>query len=183
VNDSDLSAHEYVCARIRRWYIPDATYFIVGVTQSRRALFAEENNITLLRETLRKVKGLHPFRMQAYVFLPDHFHILIFVPETTNISKLMHSWQRNFTRNYKTAHGITESLRLWQRGFWDHVIRDANDWDRHFHYIHYNPVKHGYVRRAGDYAHSSFHEYVKQGIYDSDWGEAEESSLVNLDFE
>jgi putative transposase len=121
--------------------------------------------------------------MRAYVFLPDHFHLLIFVPEATNISKLMHSWQRNFTVNYKKARAITASLRLWQRGFWDHVVRDAEDYERHFHYIHYNPVKHGYVRRAGEYPHSSFHEYVKRGWYDPDWGEAEDLGLERWDFE
>lgn len=178
-----MAASEPIRARIRRWYVPDAVYFIVGVTQSRHPLFAKEDNVMLLRETLRNVKELYPFSMHAYVFLPDHFHLLIFVPETTNISKLMQSWQRNFTRNYKAARGITEPLRLWQRGFWDHVIRDADDWDRHFHYIHYNPVKHGYVRRVRDYPHSSFHEYVKRGVYDLEWAEAEDSSLTKLDFE
>ena len=172
-----------VRARIRRWYVPNAIYFIVGVTRDRRPLFAKEENVALLRETLHRVKELYPFQMRAYVFLPNHFHLLIFVPETTNISKLMQSWQRNFTLNYKTAHGITKSLRLWQRGFWDHVIRDADDYERHFHYIHYNPVKHGYVRRAAEYPHSSFHECVKRGWYDPDWGEVEDSALSRLEYE
>jgi putative transposase len=170
-------------ARIRRWYVPNAIYFIVGVTQDRQRLFAEDANVVLLRETLRRVKDLYPFTMHAYVFLPEHFHILIFVPETTNISKLMQSWQRNFTLNYKAARGITRSLHLWQRGFWDHVIRDANDYERYFHYIHYNPVKHGYVQRASEYPHSSFHEHMKRGVYDSAWGETEGTALSQLDFE
>ena len=174
---------EPIRARIRRWYVPNAVYFIVGVTKARRAIFADEANMRLLRETLHRVKELYPFKMHAYVFLPDHFHILIFVPETTNVSKLMQSWQRNFTLNYKAARGITRSLRLWQRGFWDHVIRDADDYEQHFHYIHYNPVKHGYARRAGDYAHTSFHSYVKRGWYAPDWGEVEDPVLARLDFE
>jgi putative transposase len=178
-----MDQSEPVRARIRRWYVPNAVYFIVAVTQTRRPLFAEPANMALLRETLRRVKALYPFKMHAYAFLPDHVHLLIFVPETTSISKLMQSWQRNFTLNYKAAHDITEPLRLWQRGFWDHVICDARDYDRHFHYIHYNPVKHGFVRRAVDYPHSSFHEYVKRGLYEPDWGEIEDSSLAQLDFE
>lgn len=178
-----MDASEPIRARIRRWYVPDAIYFIVGVTQARRPLFADDANMQLLRETLHRVQELYPFKMYAYAFLPDHFHLLIFVPETSNISKLMQSWQRNFTLNYKAAQGITASLRLWQRGFWDHVIRDADDYERHFHYIHYNPVKHGYVRRAGDYPHTSFHEYVKHGLYAPDWGEAEGVALTQLDFE
>jgi putative transposase len=174
---------EPVRARIRRWYVPNAIYFIVGVTQHRQPLFAEKDNVTLLRETLRRVKALYLFRMRAYVFLADHFHMLIFVPATTHISKLMQSWQRNFTLNYKAARNITQSLKLWQRGFWDHVIRDADDYERHFHYIHYNPVKHGVVQRAGDYPYPSLHEYVERGWYDPGWGEAEDTALAALDFE
>jgi REP element-mobilizing transposase RayT len=83
------SITEPIRARIRRWYVPDAVYFIVGITQSRRPLFAKGDNVALLRETLRNVKELYPFTMHAYVFLPDHFYMLMFVPETTNISKLM----------------------------------------------------------------------------------------------
>jgi putative transposase len=170
-------------ARIRRWYVPNAVYFIVGVTHNRRPLFAENANVNLLRDTLRRVKDLYPFTMHAYVFLPDHFHILIFVPETTNISKLMQSWQRNFTLNYKAAHAITTTLHLWQRGFWDHVIRNADDYERHFHYIHYNPVKHGYAQRVGEYPHSSFHAYVERGVYEVDWDVAEEAAVARLEYE
>jgi len=178
-----MESPEPIRSRINRWYVPNALYFIVGVTQDRRPLFAETTHVALLRETLHRVKELHPFEMKAYVFLPDHFHVLMFVPETTNISRLLQSWQRNFTLNYKAAHGIATALRLWQRGFWDHVIRDANDYERHFHYIHYNPVKHGLVRQVCEYPHSSFHEYVRRGIYTPDWGVAEEATLSKLDFE
>ena len=118
---------EPVRARIRRLYVPNALYFITAVTKKRQQVFANEPDLKLLRETMRKVKGIHSFKMQAYVFLPDHFHLLIFVPNTTDISKVLHSMQRNFTLNYKEAHDITHKISLWQRGFWDHVIRDERD--------------------------------------------------------
>lgn len=121
--------------------------------------------------------------MRAYAFLPDHFHLLIFVPKTTDISKLAQSIQRNFTRNYKKAHGINEPVRLWQRGFWDHVIRDERDFANHFHYIHYNPVKHGYVSKPEAYTHTSFHEYVKREWYELGWGHEEPEAVGDLDFE
>ena len=156
-------------ARIRRWYVPNAIYFITAVTHARRPLFAKEANVELLRDTMRKAKACHPFRTHAYALMPDHFHLLIYVPESTNISKLMHSIQRNFTLNYKAAHGIREPQKLWHRGFWDHVIRDEDDFQRHFDYIHYNPVKHGLVAHPGDYSHTSFGEYVQRGWYGSMW--------------
>ena len=152
-------------ARIRRWYVPNAVYFITSVLQGRQPLFADAFPLALLRDTIRHTKIHHPFTMVAYAFLPDHFHFLILVPETTNISKLMQSIHRNFTLDYKKILGIATPLHLWQRGFWDHVTRDEHDLERHFDYIHYNPAKHGLVSKPSDYPHSSFLEYVKRGWY------------------
>jgi putative transposase len=60
-------------------------------------------------------------------------------------------------------------LALWQRRFWEHTIRDENDFARHVDYIHFNPVKHGLVSRVRDWPHSSFHRYVKEGLMPVDW--------------
>jgi putative transposase len=59
---------------------------------------------------------------------------------------------------------------IWQRRYWEHAIRDEEDLERHVAYIHFNPVKHGYVSRVCDWPHSSFHRYVAQGWLPSDWG-------------
>jgi putative transposase len=170
-------------AKIRRLYIPDALYFIVAVTQSRQPILAESASIELLRQTMRRVKEIHPFAMRAYVFLPEHMHLLIQMIGSTTISEVLHSLQWNFTLNYKRAHGITHKISLWQRGFWDHVIRDDQDLETHFQYIHHNPVKHGHVSRPEDYVHSSFHEYVKRGWYEIGWGHVEPSELQGPEFE
>ena len=64
---------------------------------------------------------------------------------------------------------------LWQRRFWEHTIRDEDDFARHVDYIHFNPVKHGLVSRVRDWPHSSFHLYVRQGLLPADWaGDASE---------
>ncbi|MBN2391986.1 MAG: transposase, partial [Anaerolineae bacterium] len=69
------------------------------------------------------------------------------------------------------------------RGFWDHVIRDEVDYANHFNYIHYNPIKHGLVQRLSDYRYSSFHEYLRLGWYEPDWGNAETEAIAKLNFE
>jgi putative transposase len=61
-------------------------------------------------------------------------------------------------------------LALWQRRFWEHTIRDDGDFERHVDYIHYNPVRHGLVRRVRDWPYSSFHRYVRLGFLPPDWG-------------
>jgi len=153
-------------SRIRRWYVANATYFLTVVTRDRQPLFADSANLSRLRQVLHNVQELYPFRMYAYVFLPDHFHLLILLTLPTDISKLMQSLQWNYTMTHKRDRGLDGKVSLWQRGFWDHVIRDTLDFERHLNYIHNNPVKHGYVERPGDYPDSSFCEYVKRGWYD-----------------
>ena len=69
-------------------------------------------------------------------------------------------------------------LGLWQRRFWEHQIRDEQDLIKHVEYIHWNPVKHGYVPRVWDWPYSSFHRYVKQGLYPLDWAGGEDANDV-----
>ena len=59
---------------------------------------------------------------------------------------------------------------LWQRRFWEHLIRDDQDLQQHVDYTHLNPVKHGYVGRAMDWEYSSIHRYLRLGWVNSQWG-------------
>jgi putative transposase len=72
---------------------------------------------------------------------------------------------------------------VWQRRYWEHLIRDEKDWQRHMDYIHYNPVKHGFVTKPGDWLHSSFKRAVRQGLYEIDWGSSEPETIVGANYE
>lgn len=170
-----------VRARIRRAYVDEGLYFITAVTRNRRRIFAANEEIERLRETMRRVKELHPFTMRAFAFLYDHFHLLIRIGATTDISKVMHSIKWNYTLNYKTARGVNGRVTLWQPGFWDHVIRNERDYKNHLDYIHYNPVKHEIVSRPEDHPHSSYMEYVRRGWYEIGWGRTESDNLTDMD--
>jgi len=58
---------------------------------------------------------------------------------------------------------------IWQRRFWEHLIRDDEDFRRHVEYCYINPVKHGLVRSVRDWPHSSFHRDVRAGLFPADW--------------
>jgi putative transposase len=169
----------------RRFYIPNATIFITCVTRKRYPYLKSKPDIDLFFGILEKVNEIHPFELQAYVMLPDHFHWLMKVDESSgNFSKIMHSIKRNFTRNYKHSQNIQQPLTLWQRGFWDHVIRDEQDFGTHLDYIHWNPIKHGYVNKPEDWPYSSYKDWVKDGVYEQGWGWVEEPLNINgLNFE
>ena len=71
----------------------------------------------------------------------------------------------------RNASRIGEGERgIWQRRYREHTIRDERDHARHVDYIHYNPVKHGYVQRATDWPYSSIHRYIAAGTVTRDWG-------------
>ncbi|MCA9897517.1 MAG: transposase [Anaerolineales bacterium] len=169
--------------RIKRVYVADAIYFVTAVTKNRQPLFKDPTNIALLRQTIREVKEIHPFEMRGYGFLLDHFHVQFYAEGETAVTKILHSIKRNFTLNYKRAHNISEPISLWQKRFWDHVIRDERDYLNHLNYIHYNPVKHGLVMKPEDYPHTSYHEYLKRGWYEIGWGHVEPEELKSFDFE
>jgi putative transposase len=155
---------------IHRYYVPDAIVFITQVVAHRTPVFGDADHVRLLRDVLRQVKAFHPFAMLAYVFLPDHFHLLLRPTATGNFSAIMHSLKRNFTQLYKECHGIAGPLQFWQKGFWDHVIRDEDDLARHLDYIHYNPARHGLAARPEDWPDSSYPVWQARNVYPPCWG-------------
>ncbi len=68
---------------------------------------------------------------------------------------------------------------IWQHRYWEHQIRGEKDFHRHCDYIHYNPVKHGYVNRVVDWPYSSFHLFVHRAFYPPDWGGMVDTELTD----
>jgi putative transposase len=74
-----------------------------------------------------------------------------------------------FSGLYRHKHGIYRQT-LWQKRFWDHIIRDERDLRHHIDYTHYNPVKHGFVDSPEKWPHSSYRAYRRLGLYPASWG-------------
>ena len=66
-------------------------------------------------------------------------------------------------------HGAKGEAGFWQRRYWEHLIRDETDLNNHIDYIHYNPVKHGYVEDPINWDLSSFKKYCERGNYAVNW--------------
>jgi len=122
--------------------------------------------------------------MDAIVILPDHIHCIWQLPSgDADFSTRWRLIKRYFSTGVDAALNSKGEKRIWQRRFWEHLIRDEDDWRKHMDYIHYNPVKHGYVSHPGLWPHGSFHRAVERGWYGSDWGKNEPEAIQNLDLE
>ena len=167
----------------RRAKIDGGTYFFTLVTHNRRQFLCEPDNVSLLRNAFRYVIKQHPFKIDAFVLLPDHLHCIWTLPDGEhNFSirwRLIKSYfSRQCAPQYQdkisTSRQKKQEKAIWQRRFWEHQIRDQTDFIHHVEYIHYNPVKHGLVKAPKDWEYSSFHRYVDEGIYDVEWGAGRE---------
>ncbi|MFE1747914.1 transposase [Coleofasciculus sp. H7-2] len=167
----------------RRAKIEGGTYFFTLVTHNRRKFLCIPSNISILRNAFREIIKTHPFKIDACVILPDHLHCIWTLPDgDSDFSTRWRLIKSYFSRNCEPQYHQKVSLSrqskkeqsIWQRRFWEHQIRDEEDFAKHIDYIHYNPVKHGLVKAPKDWEYSSFHRYVNAGIYDVSWGSGEE---------
>jgi putative transposase len=151
---------------IRRYFVPNQISFQTHVTFNRAPILV--GHFELLWKSIISVQAEYPFEIIAWVVLPDHLHLLT-DSRGAAMSSVARKFKLTFSGAYRSKYGL-KSGRFWQNRFWDHVIRDEDDLRRHIDYIHYNPVKHGLSRSAKEYPHSSFGEFLSQGLYDETWG-------------
>jgi REP-associated tyrosine transposase len=134
-------------------------------------------HIALLRQAVREVMNRHPFTVGAMVVLPEHLHAILTLPEGDSDCAVRWALiKANFSRFLPCTEPVSASRAakgergIWQRRYWEHLIRDDEDLDRHVDYIHWNPVKHGLVDAPAAWPHSSIHRYIANGILPADWG-------------
>ncbi len=164
----------------RRRFRPGGMFFFTVVTDGRRPLFTSDAACHCLRAALHEVQTRWPFEITAIVLLPEHLHCIWQLPEgDTDYSKRWSTLKRLFTQRWLAGAGsetaVTPSRRrqrqrgVWEKRFWEHLIRDEKDMIHHVNYIHFNPVKHDLVRCPHAWAHSSFHRWVEEGYHARDW--------------
>jgi putative transposase len=159
----------------RRCRLPGGTYFFtVNLADRNKTLLTE--NIESLRGAFREVLSGHPFKIQAIAVLPEHIHCLWELPPgdcdySMRWRQIKSAFSRTLPRDERiSASRARKSERgIWQRRFWEHTIRDDAGYATRFDYIHYNPVKHGYVKNVKGWPFSSFHRFVRLGVYPTDW--------------
>ena len=160
----------------RRQYVEGGTFFFTVVTFGRRPILIER--IDDLRRAFAIVMKDRPFIIDAHVIMPDHIHMIWTLPEgdadyPTQWRLIKHYFSRMILppmdEQISLARVSKKERQIWQRRYWEHVIRDDQDMTNHIEYIHYNPVKHGVTKSPEDWVFSSFQKFVKDGYYPPDW--------------
>lgn len=151
----------------RRNRLAGGTYFFTVVLHNRNSDLLIQY-INALKESLNKIKLRFPFKTKAFVILPDHLHVIWQLPPGD--SNYQTRWQLIKSDFTNTLSKQNVKIKIWQARYWEHTIHSEADFENHFNYIHYNPVKHALVQRVADWPHSSFHNYVRKGVLPIDWG-------------
>lgn len=178
----------------QRYYEEGGTYFFTVVTYHRRPILTNPISQKLLHDAWQATNQLHPFSTIAVCLLPDHLHCIWKLPEgDSDFSTRWKEIKRKFTIGYMKQIGPGEERNtsrqkqgeaaVWQRRFWEHLIDNEIDFENHLDYIHYNPVKHGYVLKPDDWHWSSFRRFVNEGVYDRSWEGGDEGRLQRFCFE
>jgi putative transposase len=160
----------------RRSFLQGGSFFFTVVTYHRLPILTNLAARDLLHEALSHVQQKLSFEIVAICLLPDHIHCIWTLPEgDSDYSLRWKEVKRLFTQGYLAQIGPGEprnasrqnhgEAAIWQRRFWEHMLRDQEDLGRHIDYIHFNPVKHGLVKEIEDWPWSSFHRYVTMGYY------------------
>jgi putative transposase len=137
--------------------------------------------IDALRKAFRETLVSHPLELDAIVVLPEHLHTIWQLPPgDSDFSTRWRLIKSRFSRRVARAECVSPSRErkgergIWQRRYWEHLIRNDDDYAQHIDYIHYNPVKHGHCSRPADWPYSSFARWVEKGVYPQDWAASAE---------
>lgn len=156
-----------------------SVFFTVTLAERGSDLLVRE--IGLLREAVRETRAARPFRINAWVVMPDHLHAVWTLPKgDTDYATRWGAIKARFVMKLRRAGfsppmtlprvasgryaGLKPGLRadkrevgIWQRRFWEHHIRDEADMRAHVEYCWFNPVRHGFVDDPAKWPHSSYH--------------------------
>ncbi len=141
--------------------MPGGCYFFTVTLKNRKASTLTDN-IQLLRHAFREELNKRPFVIDSIVVLPEHLHTVWTLPENdSDYSGRWRAIKSSFTKALNKAgkagaKNNRSEYDVWQKRFWEHMIRDETDYFRHLDYIHYNPVKHGLVQSAAHWQYFLF---------------------------
>ena len=148
---------------------PDDIFFLAIVCANRHPYFNNPEKLEIVLAAMKRISSRFNLEYKAWVILPDHLHLLL-EPGKVDYSKVVPSLKRMVTTSMRNRGFAGTRTAIWQDRFWEHTIRDDDDYQQCVGYIHYNPVKHGLVSTPVEWQYSSIHQFIRDGLYGDDWG-------------
>ena len=178
----------------KRAFVENGYIHIIIVTYNRKHILTD--NVDLLRTAFKNVKSIYPFEIISICVLPDHIHMIINPNDIHTYPQIISSMKHYFSKNIsvgqvcptynelKTGYKNKREKGIFQRRFFEHTIKSEEELNDHINYIHYNPVKHGFVDNVKDWEYSSFHKFVRHNLLDKDWGSTNDiKDIIDMNFE
>jgi len=163
--------------KLRHYFEKGAIYFVTSVTKDRKEIFKNTSAAQFLVITIVYHKYILNFSLFGYVVMSEHFHLLLQPDEKYPLPKIMNYIKGNFARKYneflnplleqndgsrplRVGYDVgMEVKHVWQKEYYESVIRDEDDFIEKLNYIHNNPVKRGLVDSPEKYEFSSYYQY------------------------
>jgi len=165
----------------KRINLDNQVYFITTNTFKRKRVFKDDRNCKLFMGVLSYCQKRYKFKLYGYVVMPDHIHLLIQPDDNYTISAVIQKIKSIFAKEFKLkikkrvaaslarggdsktiayAELIEYNHPIWQKSFYDHAIRNEQDFEEKLDYIHQNPIRVGLVKSADQYKWSSYKNYI-----------------------
>jgi len=169
----------------KRVFVPNSYVHLIIVAYNRKDIFVE--NIELLRDSFKNAKQFFDFEIIAVCVLPNHIHMILNPNNIQEYPNIITSIKYYFSRHYDVGvetptYGYVNKGEkgVFQRRYFEHTICSQEELNNHINYIHYNPVKHGYVKNVKDWKYSSFHKLVEDKFYDKNWGSSDDIEISRI---
>jgi putative transposase len=118
---------------------PGWSYFVTTRCWQGRAVFQVAENVGLLLKTLFHYRDHGAYQLHEFVVMPNHIHLLLTPSDNTTLEKAIQLIKGGSSRQIRLSRG--QELQIWQEGFHDWTVRDAEDWQAKVSYIRLNAVR------------------------------------------
>lgn len=138
------------------------TYFVTSNAANTGVCLAEPKCAKIVISSLEWLRDRGRIELHAYAVMPDHVHLVLTLGEQVTLAQIMQA-----LKGY-TAQRINELAgrkgRVWEKGYYEHAIRDQEDMSRRIKYTVENPERAGLVEQYEDWPYSSAHESRREGV-------------------
>lgn len=138
----------------------NAWYFITAHTYANQFILLDADHKELFLHIFEEISSLYQFHVSAWVILDNHYHFMAFIRESRSLAPFMNQLHGR-TSFILNKLDMSKGRKVWYN-FWDRIIHGKAEYWATFNYIHFNPVKHGYVKEPQSWQYSSYRDYLKK---------------------